>query len=85
MNNYNKEIGDGRYWPGTKMTYSCDDGYSLGSSGLRVRTCQSNGTWDGSPKYCWSKYLQYLLFLFTTSQTIIFFSVTNKNVTNVQI
>ena len=38
---------------GSKVTYSCNPAYAL--NGLRVRTCQSDQTWSGSPPTCTSK------------------------------
>lgn len=31
-------------------TYNCEDGYSL--TGVSVRTCLSNGVWNGDPPHC---------------------------------
>ena len=61
---YNPDNGNGGHRPNTNFTYSCNNGYSFGSSGSRVRTCQSSGTWNGSPKYCYRKYFQYYLFIY---------------------
>jgi hypothetical protein len=35
---------------GSPAVYSCDPGYSL--SGSKTLTCQSDGTWDGTPPSC---------------------------------
>ena len=53
---YNKIIVDQKYPLDTEAVYSCYDGYSLGSSGWRKRTCQESGHWTGWPKYCFRKY-----------------------------
>ena len=55
---YSSSSVDEGYLPGSKSTYSCNDGYSLGTSGWRIRTCQSNGTWNGWPKNCYGKCLE---------------------------
>ena len=54
---------DGRYLSWTNGTYSCNDGYSLGSFGWRVRTCQGTH-WNGYPKSCYRKYFQYFFFIY---------------------
>ena len=49
---YNPD-GDGGHRPNTTLTYSCNNGYSFGSSGSTVRTCTIFGNWSGSPRYCY--------------------------------
>ena len=40
-----------RYWPGTKVTYSCASGYTR-ERGWYERTCQDSGRWNGQPLEC---------------------------------
>ena len=43
------------YTEGHTVTYTCNTGYRL--SGVRTRTCQSNGLWSGNQPTCPSKCL----------------------------
>ncbi|CAH1789735.1 unnamed protein product, partial [Owenia fusiformis] len=45
------EIRNGTYQAGSKITYSCDEGYGLESGDLE-RTCTLGGIWTGSPPLC---------------------------------
>ena len=36
--------------PGESCTFTCDNGYGL--NGSSTRTCQNNGSWDGSDATC---------------------------------
>ena len=45
--------GDEVLNPGDTCTFTCDDGYQLMGSG--VRTCQNNGSWNGSDTMCISE------------------------------
>ena len=37
--------------PGSTVSYICDSGYKY-EAGYLVRTCQSDGKWDGVPPVC---------------------------------
>ena len=76
---YSSSIGDGRYWPNTKATHSCDDGYSLGKNGWRIRSCQASGTWNGLSKFCYGKYFQYSILILIHHITDKYHSITNNN------
>ena len=38
----------------SEATYSCNLGYQLSASGDEIRTCDSNGVWNGSAPICQS-------------------------------
>ena len=44
------QVGYG-YPIGTRVTYSCDQGYER-TSGWEVRTCQASGEWNGYAGIC---------------------------------
>ena len=48
---FTQESIHGRYWPCTKVTYSCDQGYTT-DHGWHQRICQETGEWDGYPLVC---------------------------------
>ena len=53
MNVTSGEVDFTTTYGGSVATYSCNEGYVL--CGSENRTCQSNGSWSGSPPECISK------------------------------
>ena len=50
---------------GNRIVFECKDkGYEM--KGSRIRTCQSDGQWSGSPTTCESKYIFVLSYLITS-------------------
>lgn len=54
----NGRKSENRYWPGTIVRFSCDDGYRL--VGYEARRCREDGLWSwGVDPECISKHISY--------------------------
>ena len=44
----------------SEATYNCHNGYQLSMSAYQMRTCQSNGMWNGTAPSCNSEFITLL-------------------------
>ncbi|KAK4336770.1 hypothetical protein RND71_043857 [Anisodus tanguticus] len=56
----NGRKSENRYWPGTIVRFSCDEGYRL--TGYEIRQCREDGLWTwGEPAECISEYIDNII------------------------
>ena len=58
-------------YTGDTCSFTCNIGYEL--TGSDTRTCQSDGSWNGSDNNCISKFYSYIHTLYHTHHTILYY------------